>query len=109
MIFSLFKTPSHRVFHYEPRFYDERAERREEVAEEAQREKALREGKEWKDERYIPGKHIRGKIRAAQENNRRHDMSKMTQRVISLITIVILFVVLVYFADYFRLFLESIR
>ena len=49
---SFFKVPNHRVFHYEPRYWDERKERREMVKNETLREKALREGKEWKDEVY---------------------------------------------------------
>ena len=44
MNISFFKTPSHRVFHYEPRYWDERKERREQVRQDALREKALREG-----------------------------------------------------------------
>ena len=35
MNISFFKTPSHRVFHYEPRYWDERKERREQVRQDA--------------------------------------------------------------------------
>ena len=60
MNISFFKTPEHRVFHYEPRYWDERKEHREQVKNEALREKAMREGKEWKDEAYKPGMYISG-------------------------------------------------
>ena len=68
---SFFKVPNHRVFHYEPRYWDERKERREMVKNETLREKALREGKEWKDESYRPGMYISGKFQEQARNNRR--------------------------------------
>ena len=39
MNISFFKTPSHRVFHYEPRYWDERKERREQVRQDALRDR----------------------------------------------------------------------
>ena len=118
MNISFFKTPSHRVFHYEPRYYDERKEHREAVRQEALREKAIkealrekaiREGKEWKDESYQPGKYIKGRLQEQVRNNRRGSLNKNLTRIIGLVSVAIFFAFLIYFAKYFTVFLESMR
>ncbi|HIZ87685.1 MAG TPA: hypothetical protein IAC03_05940 [Candidatus Coprenecus pullistercoris] len=109
MNISFFKTPSHRVFHYEPRYWDERKERREKVRMEALKEKALREGKEWKDESYHPGMYISGKLQDQVRNGRRQSLSKNLTRIIGLVSIAIFFAFLFYFAKYFTVFMESMR
>ena len=91
---SFFKVPNHRVFHYEPRYWDERKERREMVKNEALREKALREGKEWKDESYRPGMYISGKFQ------------EQARRIVSVATFLAL---LYFFAKYATIVLEGIR
>ncbi len=106
---SFFKTPKHRVFHYEPIYYDERKEHREELIEEIKKEKALREGKEYVNEKYIPGRNIRGKMRNFTENNSRHDMKASTTRIISLVSLVVLFILIYYFATYFGWFLSLVK
>ena len=77
--FKFWHIPEHRVFHYEPRYYDERKERLEELykkygktmpgeqIEEMAREQGLTDegGK-----RYIPGMHIRGSFRKTYEEKR---------------------------------------
>lgn len=107
--FSFFKVPKHRVFHYEPRYYDERKEHRDAVAREARRQKAVREGKEWKEEGYVPGKNIPGSIQQAVENNRRHPMKPSTMRLVSYITLLIFFIFLFFFGQTFVEFLNLIR
>ena len=57
---SFFKTPQHRVFNYTPIYYDERKERMQERLDAIEKEKAEKEGREWKNERYIPGRNIKG-------------------------------------------------
>ncbi len=109
MNISFFKTPSHRVFHYEPRYYDERKEHREQVRNEALREKALREGKEWKDDSYKPGMYISGKLQEQARNNRRGAIGKNLTRIIGLVSVAIFFAFLIYFAKYFTIFMESMR
>lgn len=106
---SFFKTPKHRVFNYTPLYYDERAEHREEVIAEAEREKAEREGRPWKDKHYYPGKNIRGKIRESSAKNRRHAMKDSTSRIIGVVALVIFFILLYYFAEYYTVFLNLIR
>ena len=91
MNISFFKTPSHRVFHYEPRYYDERKEHREAVRQEALREKAIREGKEWKDESYQPGKYIKGRLQEQARNSRKGSLNKNLTRIIGLVSVAIFF------------------
>lgn len=106
---SFFKTPQHRVFHYEPRYWDERKERMEERYKEAEREKALKEGRPWKDENYVPGQNIRGKMKELADANKHHAVKPVISRVITAITLVLLFVLLYYVADYFGWFLEILK
>ncbi len=77
--FKFWHIPEHRVFHYEPRYYDERKERLEEIYKkygktmpgEEIEALARREGlTEEKERRYIPGMHIRGSFRRTYEEKR---------------------------------------
>lgn len=109
MNISFFKTPQHRVFHYEPRYWDERRERREQVRNEALREKAIREGKEWKCESYKPGSYISGRLQEQARNSRRGALNKNLTRIIGLVSVAIFFAFLIYFAKFYTVFLESLR
>lgn len=106
---SFFKTPKHRVFNYTPLYYDERKEHREKVKEEALREKAIREGKEWKDENYKPGKYLSGTWQEAAQKNRKHALGGSVRKIIGLVTLAIFFVFLFFFAEYFQMFLNSLK
>lgn len=78
--FKFWHIPEHRVFHYEPRYYDERKERLEalykkygktmpgeEIDAMARKEGLL---EEETGKRYIPGMHIRGSFRQTYEEKR---------------------------------------
>lgn len=106
---SFFRTPKHRVFHYTPIYYDETKERIQGLVDEAKREKAEKEGLPYKKETYIPGKNIRGSIRYSTERNSRHDMSKKVSSIVGYVTLIILFVLIYYFANYFGWFLSLIK
>lgn len=100
---SFFKTPKHRVFNYQPLYYDERKEAMEE------RYARLHEGEKGKEREYIPGKFIRGRFRkAVYENRRGASGSVILTRIIVMVTIVILFFVAFYFAKSFGLFFSSL-
>ncbi len=109
MGFSFFKTPQHKVFNYQPLYYDERKERRENVRADALREKAQREGTEFKDENYYPGKYIKGKIQENSERNRKHAVSQKTLKIIGMLSIAIFFLFLAYFAQSFVAFMQSVQ
>ena len=79
------------------------------VRQEALREKAIREGKEWKDESYQPGKYIKGKLQEQAKNGRKQALGKNLTKIIGLVSVAIFFAFLIYFAKYFTVFLESMR
>jgi hypothetical protein len=76
--FKFWHIPEHRVFHYEPRYYDERKERLEELYKKYGKtmpgkeidEMARKEGLVEEEKRYIPGMHIRGSFRETYEAKR---------------------------------------
>lgn len=109
MKISFFKTPKHRVFNYTPVYYDERKEHREKVKQEALREKAIREGREWRDPDYKPGKYISGAWQEEARKNRKHALGGNLRKYIGLISMIIFFIFLIYFAEYFQSFLEFFK
>lgn len=76
--FKFWHIPEHRVFHYEPRYYDERKERLEALYKKYGKtmpgekidEIARKEGLIEEEKRYIPGMHIRGSFRETYESKR---------------------------------------
>lgn len=102
---SFFRTPKHRVFHYTPRYYDETKERIRNTIDEIEREKAEKEGKPYKSDHYIPGKSIRGSMRDA-EKYKKHAMKPGISKIIGWVSLIILFVLIYYFATYFGWFLD---
>jgi len=77
--FKFWHIPEHRVFHYEPRYYDERKERLEEMYKKYGKTMpgteidamARKEGLiDETEKRYIPGMHIRGSFRETYEAKR---------------------------------------
>ncbi len=109
MGFSFFKTPQHKVFNYQYRYYDERKERRENVKADALREKAKREGTEYHDENWYPGKYIKGKLQENAERNRKTALSQKTIKIIGMLSIAIFFMFLIFFAQNYTVFLQSLR
>lgn len=107
--FSFFKIPKHKVFNYQPLYYDERKEHREMVREEALREKAKKEGREWKSENYYPGKYIKGKLQDESREHRKRSLSENLIKIITILSLLVFFILLIYFAKYFQMFLKSIR
>lgn len=78
------------------------------VRQEALREKALREGKEWKDDSYKPGQYISGRLQEQMRHGRRNSLSKNMTKLIGMISVLIFLAFLFYFARYFKIFLESL-
>ncbi|MCR5710824.1 MAG: hypothetical protein K6G79_10130 [Bacteroidales bacterium] len=77
--FKFWHIPEHRVFHYEPRYYDERKEKLEELYKKygktmpGEKIEAMAKEQGLTDEtgkRYIPGMHIRGSFRKTYEEKR---------------------------------------
>ena len=102
--------PEHRVFHYEPRYYDERKEKLEalykkygktmpgeEIEEMARKEGLVDEtGK-----RYIPGMHIRGSFRQTYEEKRLSREKDTSPMAIARKVILVLTGIAIAFAAYY--------
>jgi len=99
---SFFKTPKHRVFNYQPLYYDEKKE--------AMQERYARQHEEekGKEQGYIPGRLLRGNLRRAVYHNRRGTGSVLLNRIIILVSLIILLFVAYYVAKSFGLFFDSL-
>lgn len=106
---SFFKTAKHKVFNYQPLYYDERKEHIDELKKEIEKEKAAKEGKVIENKEYVPGENLRGNLRNAIEHNRKHSLKPSTSKIIAFVTLLIFFVLLIYFAQYFGLFLKLLN
>ncbi len=95
---SFFKTPKHKVFNYQPLYYDERKERLQEQIAKA-KEKELGKSKD-----YVPGRNIRMNFRKPLYENRRSPGSPLILRVVILISLLGLMAGLYYVARMIGLF-----
>ena len=88
--FSFFRTPKHRVFNYQPLYYDERKEALQERIARAKGEA------ESKNENYVPGRNIRHNFRKSLYESRKNASTPAVIRLIVLLSIVVLMVALYY-------------
>ncbi len=102
--------PEHRVFHYEPRYYDERKERLEELYKKygktmpGEEIEAMAKKEGLVDEtgrRYIPGMHIRGSFRQTYEEKRLSKEKDNSPMAIAKKVILILTGIAIAFAAYY--------
>ncbi len=100
--FGLFKTPKHKVFNYQPLFYDERKEAMKERLERLEEEKLMEKGIST----YKPGKHIRSNFRKNLYDGKKSSGEGALQRIIMIICIALLLAALFYFADLFSFLLS---
>ncbi|MCL2502308.1 MAG: hypothetical protein FWE30_04100 [Bacteroidales bacterium] len=111
--FSFFRTPTHRVFAYQPIYYDPEKEKREKravqlraIKEEEMRQKGIpvpsdtgADPRTREERLHYPGKRIRGSFRRALYENRRHAGDNRFLRIVAVLSIAALLVLLLYFAD----------
>ena len=96
--FGFFGNPEHRVFNYKPRYYDPEAEERKRMfgdvdgSNDAARQKG----------EYVPGSSIRGAFRDGNYQKTRAVQSR-TQVIISIVTLLLIAVVLVYITKFYAL------
>lgn len=91
---SFFKTPKHRVFSYQPLYYDERKEALKEKIEKANRKK---EGI------YVPGESIKGSFKRTKIDSKRSKGYTSIKRYITLLALIAFMVALIYFTKFFGL------
>ena len=100
----LYKTPKHRVFNYQPLYYDERKERLDNMKKEAEAEAAQKK-------EYVPGANIRGKIKSNvfeyKEDNGRSRWMSMVIRVLVVLTIALVLYMLIKFSGLMGILLMS--
>ena len=114
--FSFFPTPEHKVFHYEPRYYDARKERLEQLYEKygktpegmkkaeeelAAEQKASGAGEDAASSHsaYVPGSRIRGAFTRSVEESRRAEGNQKVKKILTLITILAAIVVAYYLSQ----------
>ena len=86
--FNFFGTQEVRKFSYKPRFYDPETEERR------------------KEEGYVPGKHVRGSFRDG--NYQRTKEVSRNQKVIGIVSMILLVTVVILLLRYFPLLVESL-
>ena len=98
--FKFFGTQEVRKFSYKPRFYDpEKEERRKRYARYGRPEDA-------QDEAYTPGKYIKGSLRDG--NYSRTEEVGKNQKIIGVVTTILLFAVIFLIYKYFPILIDSL-
>ncbi len=95
--FNFFGKQEVRGFNYKPRFYDPEAE---------ERRKKYGDFTKPKDEKYVPGQHIKGSLRDGHYS-RMKDVSK-NQQVIGMVTMILLVAVIYLIYRYFPILIDSL-
>lgn len=97
--FSFFGKQEVRKFNYRPRFYDpETEERRKKYGDMTK--------KKTEEDKYVPGSHVKGSFRDGNYQ-RTEDMSR-NQKILGMVTTVLLFAVVYLVYKYFPLLIESL-
>ena len=94
--FSFFGKQEVRKFSYKPRFYDPEAEERRKKYGDFTK----------KNEEYVPGRHVRGSLRDG--NYQRTEEVSRNQRIIGMVTTILLFAVIYLIYKYFPLLLQAL-
>lgn len=92
---SFFNTPSHRVFNYRPRYYDETKEHIQELEEKY----GKKEGVQEEERRYIPGAAIQNAYRKGLEGERRSSGNGKIRKLIILVSLLAAMVAAYYLAQ----------
>ena len=95
--FNFFGTQEVRKFSYKPRFYDPEAE---------ERRKKYGDFTKPKDEKYVPGNHVKGSFRDGNYQ-RKMEVSR-NQKTIGMVTMVLLAAVVYLLFKYFPLLVDSL-
>lgn len=99
--FNFFGDNEHRVFNYRPRYFDPEEEERKRMfgAVDGSRDKEMKSGT------YVPGSYIKGSMRGGNYQKTRGHLKK-TQTIIGIISLVLVFVVLIYISKFYSSILQ---
>jgi len=100
---NFFRPTPHRVFHYENRYYDPKKEAMAERYAELEREK------KGKSDDYVPGRIIRTKMRHNMYHNTKDSGKVFMNRVVILISILILIILAIYLTDGLSVLLTPVK
>lgn len=109
--FSFFGDNSHRQFNYKPRYYDVEAEERRKFfgdhpqMDERREVDELQEPDDTAVEPHKPGRYISGSFRDGNYQRTSPGTTK-TQKIIGMITLILVFVVLTYIAKFYGLIIK---
>ena len=95
--FNFFGTQEVRKFSYKPRFYEPEAE---------ERRKKYGDFTKKKDEKYVPGQHVKGSLRDG--NYQRTKEIGRNQKIIGMVSMVLLFAVVYLVYRYFPILVNSL-
>jgi len=95
--FNFFGTQEVRKFSYKPRFYDPEAE---------ERRKKYGDFTKKKDEKYVPGQHVKGSLRDG--NYQRTKEIGRNQKAVGVVTMILLFAVVYLIYKYFPVLVDSL-
>ena len=90
------RIPKHRYFNYQPLYYDEKKERMKERYDKFGNKV---EEPESKEDRYYPGKYLRGNMRQVVYDRRRSSMKPSLSRVLRIVLFLTAMVLVYIFAD----------
>jgi len=88
--FNFFRSTPHRVFHFDPRYFDPKKEAMDE------RYARLDDAQKAKEDRYIPGKYIRTNMRRNLYGNKKDSGKVLAVRVVILVSLFILIMLAYY-------------
>ena len=91
----IFKTPNHKVFNYQPLYYDPRKEELDEKVEMARREETGE---------YVPGDMVKRAFKRNRIDVKRGSAAKSITRIITFITLAAIMMAIVYFTEFMNLF-----
>lgn len=102
--FSFFGDNSHRQFNYKPRYYDVEAEQRRQFFGEHPEIDELPEQQEMDQAQvqHKPGRYISGSFRDGNYQKMSQGTSR-TQKIIGMVTLILVFVVLYFFAKFYTM------
>jgi len=107
--FNIFGEQRHREFNYKPRYYDPEAEERKRIFGRVDgRGEAAKSDNSGENSKkpYSPGQYIKGSLRDGNYSVDKEVSGGKTTRIIGLVSLILVFVILYFFAKFYMLILN---